>query len=142
MSKTCKILLIRCMDYRLNSQMLKWIKKSVLFEGKAFDLISLDGAVKDLVSDDLRISENIFRQIKDSIELHGVEEVIIFSHSDCRAYIKNNKFLSPEAEKKKQFEDMREAKKMIHKKYREIEIYLVWGQLKDKKGESIEFEIV
>ena len=129
------------MDFRLNSEMWKWIKKSVLFEGKDFDIISVAGATKDLVSDDLRISENFMQQIKMSIELHKAEKVIIFHHSDCGAYAKSYKFKSQKEEKKKQLEDMREAKRTIHRKYRDVEVFLVWAQLKDDKGEEINFEV-
>jgi carbonic anhydrase len=141
MSHICKTLLIRCMDFRLNNEMIKWIKMSALFDGKNFDLISLAGATKDLVSDDLKISQNFLNHIAVSIELHKAEKVIIFHHSDCGAYAKEYKFASPEEEKKKQVKDMLEAKKIITRKYREVEIFLVWGQLKDEEGKEIEFEV-
>ncbi len=142
MDHRCKILLIRCASYRLNNQMLKWIKRSVLFEGKKFDLISLFGGIKDLVDNDFKISEKYFQHIKTSIESHGIEEVIIFHHSDCYSYKKNYKFASPEEEKKQQIKDMKEAKRIITKKYHDVEVFLVWANMKDEKGKKIEFEVV
>ncbi len=141
MPHICKTLLIRCMDFRLNNEMIRWIKRSVLFDGKNFDLISMAGASKDLVSDDYKISENFMKHIAVSIELHKAQNVIIFHHSDCGAYAKDYKFASPEEEKKKQLEDMQEAKRIILKKYREAEVFLVWGQLKDREGKEIDFEV-
>lgn len=141
MPHICKTLLIRCMDFRLNNEMIKWIKRSALFDGKKFDLISLAGASKDLVSDDFKISENFMKHIEVAVELHKAEKIIIFHHSDCGAYAKEYKFSSPEKEKKKQTEDMLESKKIILKKYPEVEIFLVWGQLKDVEGKKIEFEV-
>ncbi len=141
MSHTCKTLLIRCMDFRLNNEMIKWIKRSTLFDGKNFDLISLAGATKDLVSDDYKISENFMKHIAVSIELHKAEKIIIFHHSDCGAYAKDYKFSSPEEEKKRQTKDMLEAKRTILRKYPETEIFLVWGQLKDEEGKKIKFEV-
>jgi len=129
------------MDFRLNNEMIRWIKRSVLFDGKNFDLISLAGATKDLVSDDYKISENFMEHIGISVRFHKAEKIIIFHHSDCGAYAKDYKFASPEKEKKKQTEDMLESKRIILKKYPEVEIFLVWGHLKDKEGKKIEFEV-
>ena len=141
MLHTCKNLLIRCMDFRLCEETKKWIVKSNLFNG-GFDVISLAGASKDLVNGNEEIKNNFLKHIGVSVNLHQVERIIIFHHSDCGAYARDYQFGSPEEEKEKQLEDMKKAKEIILKKYPEAEVVFVWGELKDEDGEEIEFKII
>ena len=141
MLHACKNLLIRCMDFRLCEETKKWTVKSNLFNG-GFDVISLAGASKDLVDGNEEIKNNFLKHIGVSVDLHQVERIIIFHHSDCGAYAQDYQFGSSEEEKEKQFEDMKKAKEIILKKYPEVEVVFVWGKLKGEKGEKIEFEIV
>ncbi len=128
------------MDFRLNNEINKWTKESDLFRG-GFDVVSAAGAGKSLADGSEEIKNYFLENIAVSVELHKAERIIIFHHSDCGAYAKEYKFSSPEKEKKKQTEDMLESKKIILRKYPEVEIFLVWGQLKDGEGKKIEFEV-
>lgn len=141
MSHTCKNLLIRCMDFRLNGELDKWITKSELFDG-GFDVISLAGASKDLIDGNEEIKNNFLRHIGVSVDLHKVEKIIIFHHSDCGAYAQSYNFNSLKEEKEKQLEDMEKAKEIILEKYPEVEVIFVWGELKDDDGDEIEFEVI
>ncbi|MCK4525205.1 MAG: hypothetical protein KAU07_02100 [Candidatus Andersenbacteria bacterium] len=141
MPHTCKNLLIRCMDFRLNGELNEWIKELELFDG-GFDIISLAGASKDLVDGNEEVKNNFLKHIGVSVNLHQVEKIIIFHHSDCGAYAQSYQFSSIEKEKEKQVEDMKKAKEIILEKYPEVEVVFVWGELKDKNGEEIEFEVV
>ncbi len=141
MSHICKNLLIRCMDFRLNEETKKWIKESGLFGGE-FDIISLAGASKDIIDGSTEIKDNFLRHIGVSVDLHQVEKIIIFHHSDCGAYALDYKFDFPEEEKKKQLEDMKKAKVIILEKYPKVEVVFVWGELKDKVGEEIKFDVI
>jgi len=129
------------MDFRLNKKMREWIAESNLFNG-GFDVISLAGASKDLVNGNEEIKNNFLKHIGVSVDLHQVERIIIFHHSDCGAYALDYQFGSPEEEKEKQFEDMKKAREIILEKYPKMEVVFVWGELKDEKGEEIEFEVV
>ena len=141
MSHICKNLLIRCMDFRLNKEMREWIIESDLFDG-GFDVISLAGASKDLVDGTEEIKNNFLKHIGVSVDLHQVRKIIIFHHSDCGAYALDYKFGSPEEEKEKQLEDMKKSKEIILEKYSKVEVVFVWGELRDKDGAEIEFEIL
>lgn len=141
MAHHCKNLVIRCMDFRLNEELEKWIRESGLFDF-GFDIISLAGASKSLADGSEEIRNCFLENISVSVDLHKVKDIIIIHHSDCGAYAKSYNFKSPNEEKKKQIEDMKNAKKIIQKKYPEVKIYLVWGQLKDEKGKKIEFEVI
>ena len=141
MSHICKNLLIRCMDFRLNKETKKWIAESGLFGG-GFDLISLAGASKDLIDGSEEVKNNFLKHIGVSVNLHQVEKIIIFHHSDCGAYALDYQFNSLEEEKEKQLEDMKKAREIILEKYPEMEVVFVWGELKDEEGDEIEFEII
>ena len=129
------------MDFRLNKKMRGWITESNLFNG-GFDIISLAGASKDIVDGSEEIKNNFLKHIGVSVDLHQVERIIIFHHSDCGAYALDYKFNSLKEEKGKQLEDMKKAREIILKKYPEAEVIFVWGELKDEEGEEIEFEIL
>jgi len=141
MSHTCKNLLIRCMDFRLYKETRKWIAGSDLFEG-GFDVISLAGASKDLVDGSEEVKNNLMKQIGISANVHKVEKIILFHHSDCGAYALDYEFSSAQEEKEKQLEDMKKAKAIILEKYPEIEVIFAWGELKNDNGDEIEFEVV
>ncbi|MCK4891335.1 MAG: hypothetical protein KAS78_01570 [Candidatus Pacebacteria bacterium] len=140
-SHTCKNLLIRCMDFRLNSEVERWTKDSGLFEG-GFDVVSVAGACKNLVDGDEKIKDNFLSNIAVSIELHEVCKIVILHHSDCGAYAQSYNFSSPEEEKIKQVEDMKKAKEIILEKYPNVEIILVFGQMKDSNGKEVELEMI
>ncbi len=141
MSHICKNLLIRCMDFRLNKETKKWIQESDFSEG-GFDVISLAGASKDIIDGNEEIKNNFLKHIGVSVNLHQAEKIIIFHHSNCGAYALDYKFGSVQEEKEKQFADMKKSKEIILERYPEVEIVFVWGELKDKNGEEIEFKII
>ena len=141
MSHVCKNLLIRCMDFRLNNELNKWIEKSGIFAGGC-DVISLAGASKSLADGGEEIKNNFLGHIAVSAELHKAEKIIICHHSECGAYAKNYRFCSPAEEKEKQIEDMKKSQSAILVKYPNIKIVLIWANLKDSHGEKIDFETI
>lgn len=141
MSHICKNLLIRCMDFRLNNELNKWIQNSGLLED-GYDVISLAGASKSLADGSEEIKNNFLNNIAVSAELHKAEKIIICHHSDCGAYAKSYQFNSPAEEKEKQIEDMEKSRNAILEKYPQIKIALIWANLKDSHGKKIDFEII
>ena len=129
------------MDFRLNRELKKWIEESGIIEGK-FDLISVAGASKDIVDGSEEIKNNFLKHIGVSVDLHQVKKIIIFHHSDCGAYAQDYQFSSTEQEREKQFADMKKAKAIILEKYPKVKIVFVWGELQDKDGEEIVFEVI
>lgn len=137
MQHLCKNVLIRCMDFRLNSEVDEWIKNSNLFEG-GYDLISTAGASKRIAEK----GEEILGDVSVSANLHQVEKIIIMHHSDCGAYAQSYNFNSPEQEKEKQFSDMKKSESLLKEKYPDIKVIKVWAELLDNDGEKIKFSIV
>ncbi|NCF75052.1 MAG: hypothetical protein GWO87_01015 [Xanthomonadaceae bacterium] len=137
MSHFCKNVLIRCMDFRLNNEVDKWIKNSNFFE-HGYDLISVAGASKRIAEE----GKEILGDVSVSANLHHVEKIIIMHHSDCGAYAQSYNFSSPDEEKEKQFFDMKKSEKILKSKYPHLEIIKVWAELLDNKGKKIKFSIV
>lgn len=129
------------MDFRLNSELNKWIEKSDLFSG-GFDVISLAGASKDIVDGGEEVKNNFLKHIGVSVELHRAEKAIICHHSDCGAYAKSYQFKTPAEEKEKQVEDMKKSRTAIGEKYPALKIILLWAELKDSTGKQIKFETI
>ncbi|MCK5413457.1 MAG: hypothetical protein KAI57_03735 [Candidatus Pacebacteria bacterium] len=141
MTHTCKNLLIRCMDFRLNAEVKRWTKESELFEG-GFDIVSVAGACKNLADGSEEIKESFLGNVAVSVDLHKAEKIIIFHHSDCGAYAQSYDFSSIEEEKIKQIEDMEKAKEIILEKYPNVEVVLVFGTMKDGEGREVDFDII
>lgn len=141
MAHICKNLLIRCMDFRLRDELMNWIDESGLFEG-GFDVISLAGASKSLADGNDEIKDFFLQQVSVSTQLHQAQKVVVLHHSDCGAYAKEFNFASKEEEKIRQIEDMNKAKEIIKGRYPDVEVVLVWADLKDEHGDKIEFEII
>lgn len=141
MSHICNNLLIRCMDFRLRSELMKWVDESGLFEG-GFDVIALAGASKSLADDNYEIKDFFMQQVSVSTDLHSAVRAVIFHHSDCGAYAKENNFVSKEEEKTKQLDDMKLSRDLLKERYPNLEVILVWGDMQDEHGEKINFEIL
>lgn len=133
--------MIRCMDFRLRDELMCWIEESKLFEG-GFDVISLAGASKSLADGSGEIKDFFLQQVSVSTDLHHASRVVIFHHSDCGAYAKENTFASKEDELVKQLNDMKKSRDILKEKYPNVEVLLAWGDLQDELGDKINFEIV
>lgn len=96
MSHTCKALLLRCLDFRLNEAIQQWLQKNHLANN--CDLVSLAGAVKNL--------KIVLGQIEISQRLHGISEVILMNHTDCGAYGGRAAFADSEEERARHQQDL------------------------------------
>lgn len=139
MAHHCKNLVIRCMDFRLNGELERWMRESGFFDF-GFDVISLAGASKSLADGNEEIRNCFLGNINVSVDLHKAENIIIIHHGDCGAYAKSYNFSSTAEEKEKQIEDMKKSQRAIREKYPSIKIILVWAELKDNAGKKINFE--
>ena len=86
------------------------------------------------------VGDLLLQQIDLAYNLHEVRHVILMHHNDCGAYLNSYQFENEKAEKEKQFEDMKKAKKIIEERYLGVEVVLVWAELQDEDGEQIEFQ--
>ena len=79
---TCKALVIHCIDFRFRKSLAEFLEKRF---GDSYDLVSVAGGVKRLVSDPLD-NNFILEQIKISDTLHKPEVILLIQHEDCGAY--------------------------------------------------------
>lgn len=105
MSKhSCTALVIRCIDFRISSVKLSelLVKAGLCREGD-YDLISIAGAGKDLLSSNTAERDFILKQIDISQRLHGIKTIYILMHDNCGAY----GIADPVAEDKTQSDDLK-----------------------------------
>lgn len=82
MEHHCKALVIQCIDFRFRKSLAEFLESR--FED-SYDLVSVAGGVKRLVSDPLD-NNFILEQIKISDTLHKPEVILLIQHEDCGAY--------------------------------------------------------
>ena len=128
MSHTCKSLILHCTDFRFGEAIKKYLEDNRLMNN--CDIVSLDGAVKNLVSPaNPGYVEMVLRQIEISQRLHHISKVILMNHTDCGAYGGRDAFESTEAEFKQHVEDMKKAKKVIADRFDGLEIKMVLAKI-------------
>lgn len=130
MTHQCNSLLICCMDFRLRKALGAFL---VNLPGDC-DIISVAGAVKSLLSPENPSDRDfILKQIKISVELHGISEIILNNHTDCGAYGGSEKFNSFEEECEFQKEEMRKAKALILEKHPHLKVRMVLAKIQPSK---------
>lgn len=127
MAHQCKALIVHCMDFRLAKSMRDYLESNNLLGD--CDVVSIAGATKNL--------DFILTQIETSINLHGIQEVIISHHTGCGAY-KEMSFNSFEEECEFQIGEMKKAKNLILGKYPNIKVTLLLAKI--LPSEEIELE--
>ncbi|MDD3292575.1 MAG: hypothetical protein PHT67_00565 [Candidatus Pacebacteria bacterium] len=136
----CKSIIFKCMDFRLTKETNRFLQENNLIGD--CDIVSLAGSSKSLADGKEEIKNLLLKQIKTSKDLHCATEVILIHHSDCGAYKASCCFASEEEEKNIQTEDMNTVEKLIKENFPEMEVKKVWAQMKDKKGNEVEFSIL
>ncbi len=134
---TCKAMLIKCMDFRITKETMRFLEENSLMGD--CDIVSIAGASKELIDGDEGAKELLLKQIKISQELHKIEELVLLHHSDCGAYKSSFNFSDSEEEKEKQFTDMARAEEIIKENFPGLKVRKVWAQLLTDGGEKIEF---
>ncbi len=121
MSHTCKNLLLRCMDFRLEETFEKWLQEQG-FVGDT-DIISVAGSCKAL-SEFPNTSKSVdtMDDIKLGVEKHGVSRLILTMHEDCGAYGGAAAFPDKEAEKEKLLADMKKSQTILQQQYPHVEV--------------------
>ncbi|MDD5146181.1 MAG: hypothetical protein PHN39_00300 [Candidatus Pacebacteria bacterium] len=82
----CGALVFRCMDFRIKPSILSQLLMRVGYSEGSYDLVSVAGACKDLLSDKSGERDFLIKQIKLSQQLHNIQEVVMLYHDNCGAY--------------------------------------------------------
>ncbi len=73
---SCEVLVIHCMDYRLQKYLNDWLDKN---PGTGnYDRVGIAGGVLDIYL--------VLKHIELSVRLHKIRRVILVNHEDCGAY--------------------------------------------------------
>lgn len=88
MSKhSCSSLVIRCIDFRIApSKLTDLLAQAGVCQDGDYDLVSVAGAGKDLLSDNKAERDFILKQINISKNLHDIKTIYILMHDNCGAY--------------------------------------------------------
>jgi hypothetical protein len=74
------------MDFRIKPTVMAALLAEIGYSEGTYDLVSVAGAGKDLLSPDSGASEFLLKQITLSVKLHHTQEVVILYHDNCGAY--------------------------------------------------------
>jgi len=141
MYHTCQALIIHCMDFRFHSAIRDFLVSLGLKD--QYDLVSLAGATKGLVENDLASTSIILKQIEISQRLHGINEVYLIHHMDCGAYGGHQAFKNFQEEHDKQLAEMEAARKIIQQKFPQVAVQKILARIEEKAGENvIDFEAI
>lgn len=137
MPHKAKALLIRCMDFRFEEAIEKYLKEHDLLN--KIDIVALAGAGKNIADpDDPHDEDTILHQLDLSEKLHDIHTVIIMNHTDCGGYGGRKAFASDEAEHEKHAADLKKARKIILKSHPKLDVRLVLAKI--SPAEEIDFE--
>ncbi|MFA6098234.1 MAG: carbonic anhydrase [Patescibacteria group bacterium] len=141
MSHHCQALVLHCIDFRFHTAIRDFLVSLGLKNN--YDLVSLAGAAKGLADKDAASTQLILKQIEISEKLHGISEVYLMHHLDCGAYGGHAAFPDLQAERARQIQDMRSARKIILDKFSKLEVKNVLARIQPgPQGDQIDFEMV
>jgi carbonic anhydrase len=121
-----------CMDFRFKNATLEYLKREQ--DLVDLDIVVLAGASKNIVNPKIPADQKVaLQQLELSCNLHHIDKIVIIDHADCGAYggakaFGNNLAKEEEAHKK----NLREAKKILSKKFPNQKIILIYANLKNQ----------
>lgn len=128
MSHVCEAVVLHCIDFRFHSFIRKFLVEKLNLQDK-FDLVSVAGAVKDIVRDERNVpKESILKQIEIAKRLHQIKRVILINHQNCGAYGP-----SLESGSEHEFEthsnDLKKARDFVLKEFPDLSVSLYFAKL-------------
>lgn len=72
----CDVLVVHCIDYRLQVFLNRWLVSNL--PAQSYDRVAIAGGVNDVFY--------IIRQVDVAVRLHSIERVVLINHEDCGAY--------------------------------------------------------
>lgn len=134
----CKLVVITCEDFRLHQRKdgRNYIAEFIKSLGEDCDLITRAGAVKDLIDCVGTNHESVCRDCDVSVRLHNAETIYLINHEDCGAYNSVYKFASKEEESAKHTADLKEAARILQKRFPTSQIKTYFAELKENSGDE------
>ena len=135
----CQAVVFRCIDFRLTPEFNQLLEQIGLPVG-SYDLVSLAGGAKDLLSTNPAESELLFKQIEIAQRLHGVTEVVIVHHDNCGAYGIPDR----QEEEKIQVSDLEKIHSLLNQRYPGLAVksLIIKGTAEgDLRAEEVAFSV-
>ena len=128
---SCKALVLHCIDFRFRKALGEFLNSKF---GDSYDLVSVAGGVKRLISDPLE-NNFIVEQLKISNVLHKPNTIVLIQHEDCGAYGGSRSFKTFEDEFDHQKQELHKAAVLLKERFPEgqIETHFIRLPLLDKK---------
>lgn len=82
----CRALVFRCFDFRITLGAFSRLLEGIGYREGDYNLASLAGSAKGLLSLDAGERDVVIKQIELSLKFHSIQEVLILYHDHCRAY--------------------------------------------------------
>ena len=96
MAHHCDALVVSCIDFRFQKFIRGWLDTNLA--DKTFDYVGFAGGTKEI--------EIIMTQLKISVDLHTISQVVLMNHEECGAY-------GTESTPENHARDLRKAKEII-----------------------------
>lgn len=118
---TCEAVVVHCIDFRFRKSLAEFLESRF---GDSYDLVSVAGGVKRLVSDPLN-NNFILEQIKISDALHKPGVILLIQHEDCGAYGGSQAFGDFSTEQEAQSQELEKAETLLKQQFSQsVEKYL------------------
>ena len=113
------------MDFRIKPTVLAQLLNEAGYLEGTYDLVSVAGSGKDLLSDQTGEKEFLLKQIQLSQKLHQIQEVIVLYHDNCGAY----GIADTEQEYKTQADDLVKIKSLLSVEFSSLtfQAYIIKG---------------
>jgi len=140
MARKCDACLVTCEDYRLHRRPdgRDLIGKFVMGLGCDCDVITRAGSVQDLVRPQGDADRSLLRDLRISIEKHGVRTIYLINHENCGAYA-DLTFESREDELAYHLKDLEHAARTVQKAFPQVRIVPLLAELTDSEGDQDQF---
>jgi len=118
MGHNCDTLIIRCMDFRLSTEVIaRLLIEAGIIQTDRFDLISVAGAAKPFLGSGAE-SSFMMGQTETAVKLHGTKKIVLMMHDDCGAYGIANESEEEEVQR----EDLKRVASLIATKFPNLEV--------------------
>ena len=105
MAHHCDALVVSCIDFRFQKYIRTFLDKNLA--DKTFDYVGFAGGSKDI--------DTIMGQLKISVDLHTINQVVLMNHEECGAY-------GAESTPERHAKDLKHAREIILAKYPQLTI--------------------
>lgn len=122
---TCQAVVLHCIDFRFNEELAYYLDKRFL---KGYDLISLAGSCKGLLSDEDH-RKLLLEQFQISSRLHHPDTIVLIQHEDCGAYGGSKNFQDSAAEQRFQEGELEKAAAFLSQSFPELQIERYFAKL-------------